>query len=126
ARGSRPALERLLVKFGQRGQSLAFFDRVGTVQAATPALRPILSQALPEVTAALAGKETRRGLTRLGGRPFYLYASPVLRDDRAVGALLVELAAEPMVEAERRPRSDKGIRMLHVEVVLCVRGILSL
>ena len=118
ARGSRPALERLLVKFGQRGQSLAFFDRVGTVQAATPALRPILSQALPEVTAALAGKETRRGLTRLGGRPFYLYASPVLRDDRPVGALLVALDAEPMVEAEWRLWRDNGIRFLVLVVVL--------
>ena len=118
ARGSRPALERLLVKFGQRGQSLAFFDRFGTVQASTPALRPVLSEALPEVTAALAGKETRRGLKRFGGRPVYVYASPVLRDERPVGALLVALDAEPMVEAEWRLWRDNGVRFLVLVVVL--------
>src|SRR5262249_59112951 len=102
ARGSRPALERLLVKFGQPEQGLAFFDRVGAVQAASAALRPVLTQAQPEVTAALAGKEPRGGLVRLGGRPRYVYSSPVLRDERVIGALLVALDAEPVVEAEWR------------------------
>src|SRR5262249_6153947 len=71
ARGNQRALERLLVKFGQPGQNLAFYDRVGAVQAVTPRFRPLVAQAQPEVTAALASKETRRGLTRLGGRPAY-------------------------------------------------------
>ncbi len=118
ARGNRQALERLLVKFGQPKQSLAFFDRLGTVQAATPALRPVLSQAQPEVTAALAGKETRRGLKRFGSRPVYLYASPVIRDERVVGALLVALDAEPMVQAEWRLWRDNGIRFLVLVLVL--------
>ncbi len=118
ARGNRQALERLLVKFGQPEQRLAFFDRLGTVQAATPALRPVLSQALPEVTAALTSKETRRGLKRLGSRPVYVYASPVIRDERVVGALLVALDAEPMVEAEWRLWRDNGIRFLVLVLVL--------
>lgn len=124
ARGNRQALERLLVKLGQPEQSLAFFDRFGTVQAATPALRPLVSQALPEVMAAVAGRETRRGLTRLGGRPTYVYASPVVRDDRLVGALLVALDAEPLVEAEWRLWRDNGIRFLVLVVVLSAIALL--
>ena len=124
ARGSRPALERLLVKFGQPEQGLAFFDRVGAVQAASAALRPVLTQAQPEVTAALAGKEPRRGLVRLGGRPWYVYSSPVLRDDRVIGALLVALNAEPVVEAEWRLWRDNGIRFLVLAVVLSVVAFL--
>jgi trehalose-6-phosphate synthase len=124
ARGNRQALERLLVKFGQPEQGLAFFDRVGAVQAATPALRPVLSQAMPEVMAALAGKETRRGLTRLGGRPAYVYASPVLRDDRLIGALLVALNAEPLMEAEWRLWRDNGIRFLVLVGVLSAIALL--
>ena len=70
------------------------------------------------MTAALAGKETRRGLKRFGGRPVYVYASPVLRDERPVGALLVALDAEPMVEAEWRLWRDNGVRFLVLVVVL--------
>jgi trehalose-6-phosphate synthase len=124
ARGSRPALERLLVKFGQPEQGLAFFDRVGSPQASTTALRPILSQAQPEVTAALASKEARRGLTRLAGRPAYIYASPVLHDDRVVGALLVVLDAEPLAQAEWRLWRDNGIRFLVLVVVLSAIALL--
>jgi trehalose 6-phosphate synthase len=124
ARGSRPALERLLVKFGQPEQGLAFFDRVGTVQAASASLRPVLTQAQPQVTAALAGKEPRGGLVRLGGRPRYVYSSPVLRDERVIGALLVALDAEPVVEAEWRLWRDNGIRFLVLAVVLSVIAFL--
>ena len=124
ARGNRQALDRLLVKFGQPDQGLAFFDRSGMIQAATPALRPHLSQALPEVMAALAGKETRRGLTRLDGRSAYVYASPVLRDDRLVGALLVALDAEPLVEAEWRMWRNNGIRFLVLVIVLSAIALL--
>src|SRR5262249_57614309 len=108
----RTALERLLVKFGQPEQGLAFFDRVGTVQAASASLRPVLTQAQPQVTAALAGKEPRGGLVRLGGRPRYVYSSPVLRDERVIGALLVALDAEPVVEAEWRLWRGNGIPFL--------------
>src|SRR5262249_3188110 len=124
ARGSRPALERLLVKFGQPEQRLAFFDRVGTVQAASASLRPVLAQAQPEVTAALAGKEPRRGLVRLGGRPGHGYSSPVVRDGRVLGALLVALDAEPVVEAEWRLWRDNGIRFLVLAVVLSIIAFL--
>src|SRR5262249_60577897 len=108
ARGSRLARERLLVKFGQPGQGLAFFGRMGAVQAASASLRPVLAQAQPEVTSALAGKEPRRGLVRLGGRPWYVYSSPVLRDDRVIGALLVAPHPQPVGEAEWRPSRRHG------------------
>jgi trehalose 6-phosphate synthase len=118
ARGSRPALERLLVKFGQPEQGLAFFDRFGALQAATAEIRPVLAQAMPEVLAALGARETRRGLTRLGGRPAYVYASPVVRDERIVGALLLALDAEPLVQAEWRLWRYNGIRFLVLVLVL--------
>src|SRR5262249_61877760 len=62
----------------------------------------------------------RRGLVRLGGRPWYVYSSPVLRDDRVIGALLVAVDAEPVVEAEWRLWRDNGIRFLVLAVVLSV------
>jgi len=124
ARGNQRALERLLVKFGQPGQNLAFYDRVGAVQAVTPRFRPLVAQAQPEVTAALASKETRRGLTRLGGRPAYVYACPVFRDERVVGAVLVALDAEPLAAAEWRVWRESGIRFLVLVVVLSAIALL--
>jgi len=124
ARGNQRALERLLAKFGQPEQSLAFYDRVGAVQAATPAFRPLLAQAQPEVTAALASRETRRGLTRLGDRSAYVYACPVFRDERVVGAVLVALDAEPLAEAEWRVWRESGIRFLVLVVVLSAIALL--
>jgi trehalose-6-phosphate synthase len=118
ARGARPGLERLASKFGRRGQGVAFLDRAGTVLAATPDIGPMVPQALPEVVAALNSGATRRGLTLVDGRSFYVYASPVLRDERPVGVVFVALDARPLVEAQWRIWQNNGLRFLVLVVIL--------
>ncbi|MBI1957877.1 MAG: trehalose-6-phosphate synthase [Candidatus Rokubacteria bacterium] len=118
ARGNRPAIERLLVKFGRPDQGLAFFDRFAALLAATPEIAPVAAQASPEVITALNTGGAWRGLTRLSGRPAYVYSSAVQRDERTVGALLVVLDARPLAEAEWRLWRYNGIRFLVLVLVL--------
>jgi trehalose 6-phosphate synthase len=124
AGGSRPALERLLVRFGRPGQGLAFFDRFAALLAATPEIAPVVTQASPEVITALTTGAARRGLTRLGGRPAYVYSSAVQRDERTVGALLVVLDAQPLAETEWRLWWHNGIRFLVLVFVLSAIALL--
>ena len=124
AGGSRPALERLLVRFGRPGQGLAFFDRFAALLAATPEIAPVVTQASPEVITALTTGGARRGLTRLGGRPAYVYSSAVQRDERTVGALLVVLDAQPLAETEWRLWRHNGIRFLVLVFVLSAIALL--
>ena len=124
AGGSRPALERLLVRFGRPGQGLAVFDRFAALLAATPEIAPVVTQASPEVITALTTGAARRGLTRLGGRPAYVYSSAVQRDERTVGALLVVLDAQPLAETEWRLWWHNGIRFLVLVFVLSAIALL--
>lgn len=117
-RGGRPTLERLAAKFGRRGQGVAFLDRAGTVQAATPDIVPVVPQVFPDVEAALNSGGTRRGLVLVDGRSLYVYASPVLRDERNIGVVLVVLDAKPLVEAQWRIWQNNGLRFLVLVVVL--------
>jgi len=124
ARAGRPTLERLAAKFGREGQGVAFLDRVGTVQASTPDLGAAATQNLPDVMAALNSGETWRGLALAGGRSLYVYASPVLRDERNIGAVLVVLDARPLVDAQWRIWRNNGLRVLLLAVVLSVIALL--
>src|SRR3972149_5708809 len=118
ARGSQRALERLLGKFGRPAQGLAFFGRSAALLAAAPEIAPVPAQASPEVITALNTGGAWRGLTRLSGRPAYVYSSAVQRDERTVGALLVVLGARPLAEAEWRLWRYNGIRFLVLVLVL--------
>src|SRR5262249_45949711 len=77
ARGSRPGLERLLQKFGKRGQGIAVYDRLGTLLVATPDVALALAPSLPESTEAIAAGTVQKGLRSLNGRSVYVYAAPV-------------------------------------------------
>jgi len=124
ARGSRPALQRLLAKFSQRGQSMAFFDRNGALLAATPEMDSVVTQAYPDVVAALNTRGTQRGLARLPGPPAYVHVSPVQRDDRIIGLLLVTLDARPLAAAEWRIWETNGVRFLVLVLVLSAIALL--
>ena len=124
ARGSRPALQRLLAKFSQRGQSMAFFDRNGALLAATPEMDSVVTQAYPDVVAALNTRGTQRGLARLPGPPAYVHVSPVQRDDRIIGLLLVALDARPLASAEWRIWETNGVRFLVLVLVLSAIALL--
>jgi trehalose-6-phosphate synthase len=124
ARGSRPALQRLLAKFSQRGQSMAFFDRTGGLLAATPEMDPVVTQAYPDVVGALNTRRTQRGLARLPGSPTYVYVSPVQRDDRIIGMLLVALDAKSLAAAEWRIWETNAVRFLVLVLILSAIALL--
>jgi trehalose 6-phosphate synthase len=124
ARGSRPALERLLAKFAKPGQTLAVFDRTGALLTSTPDAGPVLMQAFPDVVSALNTRGTRRGLARLPGPPAYVYASTVQRDERTIGVLLVALDASPLAAAEWRIWQINGVRFLVLVLALSALALL--
>jgi trehalose 6-phosphate synthase len=124
ARGSRTALERLAAKFARRGQGVAFLDRAGTVLAATPDVAPVVPQVFLDVVAALNSGETRRGLASADGRSVYVYASPVQRDERTIGVVLVLLDARPLAEARWRIWRNNGLRFLVLVVILSAIALL--
>src|SRR3972149_1014507 len=83
-----------------------------------PGGAPGAPQPSREVLRALNPGGAGRGLTRLSGRPAYVYSSAVQRDERTVGALLVVLDARPLAEAEWRLWRYNGIRFLVLVLVL--------
>ncbi len=99
-RSSRIGIERLLRKFGKREQGIAVYDRVGSLVAATPEMTLGLPESLPEVTDTITTGAVQKGLRSLGGRPVYVYATPLLRDDKPAGALAVFLDASVLDRAE--------------------------
>jgi trehalose 6-phosphate synthase len=101
AKGMRPSgIERVLRRFGKPEQGVAVYDRTGTLEAATPEMAVGLPASLPEVTDAMATAFVQKGLRSLGGRPVYLYATPLMRDDKPIGVLAVFLDASSLERAE--------------------------
>jgi len=120
ARGSVPAIERLLKKFGRRDQGIAIYDKVAARIAATPDVAPLLPTSLPEVTEALSTGAVQKGFSTLGGKAVYLYASPLMRDDKPAGAVAVFLDASYIVAAEWERWRYNAVRFL------VLGGVLSL
>src|SRR3989338_7881367 len=100
ARGSTAGVERILKKLGKPQRGIAVYDRLASLLVGAPAPPPILPAAVPEVTEALTSGEAQRGFREFEGSRQYVYAAPLLRDDRPVGALLVVLDAGHLVTAE--------------------------
>jgi len=120
ARGSVPAIERLLKKFGRRDQGIAIYDKVAARIAATPDVAPLLPTSLPEVTEALSTGAVQKGFSALGGKAVYLYASPLMRDDKPAGAVVVFLDASYIAATEWERWRYNAVRFL------VLGGVLSL
>ncbi len=120
ARGSVPAIERLLKKFGRRDQGIAIYDKVAARIAATPDVAPLLPTSLPEVTEALSTGAVQKGFSTLGGKAVYLYASPLMRDDKPAGAVVVFLDASYIAATEWERWRYNAVRFL------VLGGVLSL
>jgi len=119
ARSTAP-IERLLKKFGKPNQGIAVYDRLASPIAVTPELAAILPSSLPEVTDAIAGESVRKGSRRIAGKKLYIYATPLQRDDRSVGALAVFLDASHLDVAERELWTYNAVRFLVLALVLSV------
>jgi trehalose-6-phosphate synthase len=117
-RASRPGIERLVKKFSRRDQSIAVYDKVAALVVATPEIAPFLPASLPEVTEALSSGTVQRGFTNLGGKSVYLYVSPLLRDDKPAGAVVVFLDASFIAAAEWQRWRYNAIRFVVLAVLL--------
>jgi trehalose-6-phosphate synthase len=120
ARGSRVVIDRLLKKFGRPDQGIAVYDRVASLMTATPEIALALPPSLPEVTEAMTSGTVQKGLRSLNGRQVYVYATPLLRDDKPSGALAVFLDASDLHRSEWERWQFNAIRFLVLALVLSV------
>jgi len=118
ARGSTVGVERILKKFGTARRGIAVYDRFASVMVATPDLAPILPPSLPAVTSAIADNAVSQGFGVLGPRRVYVYATPLVHEDRAVGALAVILDASHLETAEWDLWRGNGIRFLVLAAIV--------
>ncbi|MBI4635230.1 MAG: trehalose-6-phosphate synthase [Candidatus Rokubacteria bacterium] len=131
ARGSTSRVEAILKKFGEPRRGLAVYDRFADLMVATRDLAPTLPPALPEVTDAVTKGVVSRGFRSIGDRWTYVYATPLTRDERRLGALAVVLDATHLTTAERDLWRDDAIRFvvlalaLSLIVLFVVRGSVS-
>ena len=124
AGASRARIETLLRKFSAADQNIAVYDKLGILIAATPDLATFLTVASPDVTAALASETVQRGFRKFGDRSFYVYATPILRDDQRVGALTVFLGSRHLEHAEWAVWRSSAIVCLALATLLSVIALL--
>lgn len=99
--GSKPQIDRLIKKFSKPDQGLAVYDRVASQIAATPDVDKQLENPPPEVTWALTSGAVKTGFRVMSGKSMYVYADPILRDDKPAGAW-------PCSSTPRRSRPRSG------------------
>jgi trehalose 6-phosphate synthase len=113
-----PAVERILKRFGTARRGIAVYDRTGALIAATPDVAPLLPPSLPEVIEAIATGEVKQGFRRLGERDSFVYATPLRREERAVGALAVVLDAGELERQELQLWTSHAWRFLVLAAVV--------
>ncbi|MGH7355492.1 MAG: alpha,alpha-trehalose-phosphate synthase (UDP-forming) [Candidatus Rokuibacteriota bacterium] len=118
-----PAVERILKRFGTSRRGVAVYDRLGGLVVATPDVAPILPASLAEVTEAIAGGAPTQGLRPLGGRDSFVYATPLMRDERPVGALAVILDASHLRREELEAWKQQALRFLVLALVTSLIAI---
>ncbi len=122
ARGA-PAVERILKRFGTSRRGVAVYDRVGGLVVATPDVAPILPVSLGEVTGAIAQGAPKQGLRPLAGRESFVYATPLFREERPVGALAVVLDASHLEVEEFQVWKQQALRFLVLALVTSLIAI---
>jgi trehalose 6-phosphate synthase len=121
---AKPQVDRLIKKFSKPGQGLAMYDRVASLIAATPDVAKQLENPPPEVTWALTSGAVQTGIRQLDGKMRYIYADPILRDDKATGALVVFLDASDLKTAEWERWRFNAIRFLVLALALALIALL--
>src|SRR5215470_10138375 len=124
-KNSVPAVNRLLKKFATPTRRIAVYDAAGGPVAAAPA--PLLApDGLPEVSEAIGGNQTKKGLRTVEGAKTYVYVTPLQGDDRPIGALLVMLDASHLDAAGESLWQYNGVRFLAVAAVLSLITLIVL
>ncbi|HKA61967.1 MAG TPA: trehalose-6-phosphate synthase [Methylomirabilota bacterium] len=122
--GSKAQVDRLIKKFSKPDQGLAVYDRVASLIVATPDVAKILENPPPEVTWALTSGVVQTGFRRMEGKTLYVYADPIIREDRPAGALAVFLDASDLKSAEWERWRFNAARFLVLAVVLALIALL--
>jgi len=90
----------------------------------TPSVAKKIETPPPEVTWALTSGAVQTGFRKIDGKTLYVYADPILRDDKAAGALAVFLDASDLKVAEWERWRFNGIRFLVLAAVLALIALL--
>ncbi len=122
--GSKAQVDRLIKKFSKPDQGLAVYDRVASLIVATPDVAKILENPPPEVTWALTSGVVQTGFRQMEGKTLYVYADPIIREDRAAGALAVFLDASDLKSSEWERWRFNAVRFLVLAVVLALIALL--
>jgi hypothetical protein len=118
--GSRSAapIERILKRFGRPNQVIAVYDQLANPIAVVPDSVEPRAAPIPEVTESLAMDAIRYGFRVIDGRPVYVYATPLDRNDRPIGVLAVILDSSHLAAAERALWRQNALRFVVLAVVL--------
>jgi trehalose-6-phosphate synthase len=115
---STAPIERILKRFGRPNQIVAVYDPLANPIAVVPESVGVAIPALPEISEALASDTARQGFRQIDNRRVYVYATPLVRNERPAGVLAVLLDAGHLVEAERALWRYNAIRFVVLAVVL--------
>jgi trehalose 6-phosphate synthase len=122
--GNKAQIDRLIKKFSKPDLDLAVYDRVASMISVTPSVSKVIETPPPEVTWALTSGAVQTGFRKLDGKTLYVYADPILRDDKATGALAVFLDASDLKVAEWERWRFNAIRFLVLAAVLALIALL--
>jgi trehalose-6-phosphate synthase/HAMP domain-containing protein len=123
-RVSKPQVDRLIKKFSKPDLGLAVYDRVASLIAATPDVTKQLENPPPEATWALTSGAVQTGFRKVGGTMRYVYADPILREDKPSGALVIFLDASDLQTQEWELWRLNAIRFVVLAVALALIALL--
>jgi trehalose 6-phosphate synthase len=111
-RGSRPALDRVLKRFGRPDRGIAIYDELAGIIDATPEVEGHLGPVTPLVSEAIRTNASVRRFQQVGGRRVWAHISPMLgAADEPVGAVAILLDAQFLDEYELDLWRRTGVRV---------------
>ena len=115
---STAPIERILKRFGRPNQVIAVYDQLANPIARVPESVEPRAVTIPEITESLAMNAIRYGFREIDGHPVYVYATPIDRNERPIGALAVILDASQLAASERALWRQNALRFVVLAVVL--------
>jgi len=91
AKGSRPELQRIVARFGNRERlvGIAVYDTEGAALAMTPGLAQRIAVEPEVVSNAIAANRAQGAFLHIDGSAMHIYALPLQRNGTAIGSLAI-------------------------------------
>jgi trehalose-6-phosphate synthase/HAMP domain-containing protein len=99
-RHARAGYDRILTRFARADRSVAIYDDLGGLLAASPDVQKDLGVISPLVSEAIRSGNGVRAMRTVGGRPAWVHVVPLSWDDAVVGAAAVLLDARHLESRE--------------------------